>query len=171
MSSVMKVVGARHTCAPSYQRRDRIRFLGWSPFQTVLKAGNGTALGSKRTLQAKRSAMAQCAKMSLRPPIELLGNAQRCRYRAGHSVPSATCSRIEEKTSPSSHIETPSGDSILFGLHPAAARAQNMRVPASQAERTAPQQHTIWFEGASRRSLTYLHLAQQSQKWVTGTAQ
>src|ERR1700722_20802489 len=109
----MKFVDAGHTYAPADKRRDRIRVLGRSSSRTDLKVGNGTAQRSKPNRQRQESGLARRAKMLSQLPQELFGNAHRCRYTAEHFVGSVTCSRIEETTFPSSHIENPSGGSIL----------------------------------------------------------
>ena len=154
---------AGHTYAPADKRRDRIRVLGRSSFRTDVKVGNGTAQWSKPNRQRQESGLARRAKMLLQLPQELSGNAHRCRYTAEHFVGSVTCSRIEETTFPSSHIENPSGGSIRSCLRLAVAGAQNTRAPAFQAAPATPRQHTIWFSISSLESVPLcMHLKQQS---------
>ena len=92
--------------------------------------------------------MAQPAKMPSRPPQEQLGNAHRCRDRAEYLAGSVTCSKIEGRTFPSSHIENPSGGSILSRRRQVVVAAQNTRAPVLQAVRAGQRLHTIWFSTA-----------------------
>jgi hypothetical protein len=127
--------------------------------------GNGTAQWSKPNRQREELGLARRAKMPLKLPQELLGNAHRCRYTAEHFVGSVICSRIAETTFPSSRIENPSDGSIRSGPRLAVAEAQNTRAPASQAAPATPRQHKIWFSISSLESVPLcVHLKQQSPK-------
>ena len=155
LSSVMKFVNAGHTYAPADKRRDRIRVLGRSSFRTDSKAGNGTAQSSKPSRQLEESGLARQAKMPLQLRRELPGNAHRCRRcTAEDFVDSATCSRIEGTTCPSSHIENPSGGSILFRSRQAVAEAQNKKAPALRAAPASPRLQTIWSSASSSMKCT-----------------
>lgn len=146
----MKFVNAGHTYAPADKRRDRIRVLGRSWFRTDLKVGNEIAQWSEPSRQREESEMAPRAKTPLRLRQELPGNAHHCRRcTAENFVDSATCSRIEGTTCPSSHIENPSGGSILFRPRQAAAEAQNKKVLALREAPATTRQQTIWFSASS----------------------
>src|SRR5580704_6336916 len=140
----MKFVDAGHTYAPAGKGRDRIRVLERSSFRTDLKVGSGTAQWSKPNRQREESALARRAKMPLQLRREPPGDAHRChRCTAENPVDSATCSRIEGTTCLSSHIENPSGGSILFRPRQAVAEAQNKKVLALRAAPATPRQLTI----------------------------
>ena len=144
-----------HTYAPADKRRDRIRVLGRSSFRTDLKAGNGTAQSSKPSRQREESGLARRAKMQLQLGQEPPGNAHHChRCTAENFVDLATCSRIEGTTCLSSHIENPSGGSILFRPRQAVAEAQNKKAPALRKAPAAPRRQTIWFSASSSMKCT-----------------
>ena len=153
----MKFVDAGRTYAPAGKRRDRIRVLGRSSFRTDLKVENGTAQSSKPSRQREESGLALRVKMPLQLRQELPENVHRCRRcTAEDFVDSATCSRIEGTTCPESHIESPSGGSILFDLRQVVAAAQNKRVPVPRGASAKPPQHTIWFPASSLAVYYYL---------------
>jgi hypothetical protein len=151
----MKFVNTGHTYAPADKRRDRIRVLGRSSFRRDSKAGNGTAQSSKPSRQREESGLARRAKMQLQLGQEPPGNAHHChRCTAENFVDLATCSRIEGTTCPSSHIENPSGGSILARPRQAAAEAQNKKVLALREAPATPRQQTIWFSASSSMKCT-----------------
>ena len=151
----MKFVDAGRTYAPAGKRRDRIRVLGRSSFRTDLKVENGTAQSSKPSRQREESGLALRVKMPLQLRQELPENVHRCRRcTAEDFVDSATCSRIEGTTCPSSHIANPSGDSILFRPRQAVAEVRNKKAPALRKARAAPRRQTIWFSASSSMKCT-----------------